>query len=206
MLFLRLPQKIMSAFEAIEPRTRAQYEVFGHELVKLMEGLAGRVSALHFQEVIVSFITATLNSAPSTHKAFEKSLVAAIQAKTVEEKATREKAEGKQKGLGKFRGFAKAGNEEGEDDETGVQQVYTAEELQAIAAAEEEELKLEIEREKQLEQLRALAEKRRLENEKLLAEKKRVVDFDEAKAKLAAEGYEVAPAWDDKKKGKKGKR
>lgn len=195
----------MSTFESITPKSRAQFEVFGHELVKLMQGLA---SSPYYSDVVSSFISTTLASAPSTHKAFEKSLIAAIQVKDAEEKAAREKAEGKQKGLGKFRGFAKVVAEEGdEEEEAGVQQVYTDEELAAKAAAEEAALEREIERETSLKKLREQEELRRLENEKILAEKKRVVDQEEAKQKLAAGGFEIiAPAWDDKKKGKKGKR
>ncbi|CUG88363.1 unnamed protein product [Bodo saltans] len=195
----------MSAFEALEPKSKVHFDVLGNELVKLLQGLS---SAPHFNALVTSFIGTTLTSAPSTHKAFEKALFAAIQAKDSEEKAAREKAEGKQRGLGKFRGFAKQAEDVEEEEAAGVQQVYTEEELQAMAKAEEEELQKEIEREAALEVSRKAEADRRIANEKKLQESKRVVDADEAAKKLAALGFEiVAPAWDEKKKGgKKGKR
>lgn len=194
----------MSAFQAIAPETKAQYEVFCHELVKLMQVLS---SSPHYRETVASFIATALNGAPSTHKAFEKSLVAAIQAKDSEEKAAREKAEGKQRGLGKFRGFANETDDAPEEESAAIQQVYTEEELKAMAEAEEKELKAEREREAALAEKRADEMRRRQENEAAIKERERKVDANDAQAKMLALGFEVAaPAWDDKKKGKKGKR
>jgi prophage DNA circulation protein len=196
----------MSVFEVLEPKSQAHYDVFGNELVKLLQGLS---SSPHYKEISTKFITATLNAAPSTHKAFEKALIAAIQAKDSVDKAAREKAEGKQRGLGKFRGFAKQ-VEDADEDETSVavQQVYTEEELAAIAEAQLEEDKREMERQEELEKSRAAELARRLANEELLLKNQRKVDAAAAAKTLADQGFEIiAPAWDDKKKGgKKGKR
>jgi hypothetical protein len=195
----------MSVFQVLEPKSQAHYDVFGNELVKLLQGLS---SSPHYKEISTKFITATLNAAPSTHKAFEKALIAAIQARDSADKAAREKAEGKQRGLGKFRGFAKQVEDADEDETVAVQQVYTEEELAAIAAAQLEEDEREMKRQEEVEKSRAAELARRIANEELLLKNQRKVDAVEAAKTLAEQGFEIiAPAWDDKKKGgKKGKR
>ena len=194
----------MSTFETLTPKTSAQFEVFGHELIKLMRGLA---SSPHYASLVSSFLSTTLNSAPSTHKSFEKALLAAIQQKDEEERIERQKAEAKPEGLGKYRGRVTVASDDDEEETGGAAGavVYTEEELIAIAEEEEQERLKEAERQANAEALRKAAEARRIENERLLAEKRRTIDHAAEQAKLEDMGYTVVmPAW-DKKKNKKGR-
>lgn len=167
--------------------------------------LNGFSTAPHYQELLLAFISGTLSSAPSTHKAFEKALIAAIQVRDAEERKAREKAEGKQLGLGKFTGKVTAQYDEVEDDEEEEYMDETPE--QRLLREESEDREYHIQDYKT--EFEAIAHQRRQSLNVIanaeLAKKARRVDADAQAKQLAEQGF-VFVMPDDGKKKKKGGR